>query len=121
MALISLPQGATIQRTGQVMTEIRETLQKSPIAKDVAGVFQTEGYSFVGNSENVGMAFIQLTDWSKRTETAMQLIPKANGILHNIHDAQIFVTNLPTIRGLSQIRRHRHVPTGTGAVSRARN
>ncbi len=102
LALISLPQGATIQRTGQVMAEMRETLQKSPIAKDIADVFQTEGFSFVGNSENVGMAFIQLTDWSKRSETAMQLIPEANAILHNIHDAQIFATNLPTIQGLSQ-------------------
>jgi multidrug efflux pump len=32
----------------------------------------------------------------------MQLIPQANKLLHGIHDAQIFVTNLPTIRGLSQ-------------------
>jgi multidrug efflux pump len=32
----------------------------------------------------------------------MQLIPQANQILHGIRDAQIFVTNLPTIRGLSQ-------------------
>jgi multidrug efflux pump len=32
----------------------------------------------------------------------MQLIPQANKILKGIGDAQIFVTNLPTIRGLSQ-------------------
>jgi multidrug efflux pump len=102
LALINLPQGATIQRTDQVMAEMRETLRESPIAKDVTNIFQAEGFSFVGSSENVGMAFIPLTDWSQRSQTAMQLIPQANAIFGNIHDAQIFVVNLPTIRGLSQ-------------------
>jgi multidrug efflux pump len=48
------------------------------------------------------MAFIKLTDWSKRSQTAMQLIPQANKILKAVTGAQIFVVNLPTIRGLSQ-------------------
>jgi multidrug efflux pump len=48
------------------------------------------------------MAFIKLTDWGKRSRTAMQLIPEANKILKGVTDAQIFVVNLPTIRGLSQ-------------------
>ena len=61
-----------------------------------------KGFSFVGQSENVGMVFIKLTDWGQRSRSAMQLIPQANQILHSINDAQIFVTNLPTIRGLSQ-------------------
>jgi multidrug efflux pump len=77
-------------------------LLKSPVGKDIVGIFQPEGFSFVGTSENVGMAFIKLSLWDKRSKTAMQLIPEMNGILHSIPDAQIFVTNLPTIRGLSQ-------------------
>jgi multidrug efflux pump len=48
------------------------------------------------------MAFMKLTDWDKRSQTAMQLIPQFNRILHGIPDAQIFAVNLPTIRGLSQ-------------------
>ncbi|GAB2551230.1 multidrug efflux RND transporter permease subunit [Rhodanobacter koreensis] len=102
LAVVSLPPGATLQRTNQVMTEIRDKLVHSPIGKDIVAVFQPEGFSFVGNAENVGMAFIKLTPWDKRSQTAMQLIPQANGILHSITDAQIFVVNLPTIRGLSQ-------------------
>jgi len=102
LAVISLPQGATLQRTDQVMTEIRNKLEHSPIANDIVAIFQPEGFSFVGNAENVGMAFIKLAPWDKRSQTAMQLIPQANGILHSITDAQIFVVNLPTIRGLSQ-------------------
>jgi multidrug efflux pump len=102
LALVNLPSGATLQRTNRVMTEVRDRLTNSPVGKDIAAIFQPEGFSFVGTSENVGMAFIKLTDWSKRSQTAMQLIPQVNQILQGVPDAQIFATNLPTIRGLSQ-------------------
>src|SRR6202522_3359712 len=102
LGIVNLPSGATLQRTDQVMAKVRDTLEHSAIGKDIDGIFSPEGFSFVGQSENVGMAFIKLTDWSKRSRTAMQLIPQANKILHGITDAQIFVVNLPTIRGLSQ-------------------
>jgi len=102
LALVGLPSGATLQRTDQVMSQMREDLMHSPIGKDVAGIFQPEGFSFVGQSENVGMAFIKLKPWGDRSQTAMQLIPRANRILQHIAGAQIFVVNLPTIQGLSQ-------------------
>jgi multidrug efflux pump len=102
LALVNLPPGATLQRTDQVMTQLRATLLHSPVGKDIAGIFQPEGFSFVGSSENVGMAFIKLTDWSKRSQTAMQLIPQANRAAAALSGAQIFAVNLPTIRGLSR-------------------
>jgi multidrug efflux pump len=102
LALVSLPPGGTLQRTDQVMSEMRDTLAHSAVGKDIADIFQPEGFSFVGTSENVGMAFIKLTDWDKRSQTAMQLIPQFNQALHGIRDAQLFAVNLPTIRGLSQ-------------------
>ncbi|MDR5882412.1 efflux RND transporter permease subunit [Caballeronia sp. LZ032] len=102
LALVNLPPGATLQRTAHVMDEVRDTLARSDVSRDIAGIFQPEGFSFVGTSENVGMAFIELTNWDKRSATAMALIPRMNRILSGIADAQIFVVNLPTIRGLSQ-------------------
>jgi multidrug efflux pump len=102
LALVNLPSGSTLQRTDHVMAELRDKLAHSAVGKDIVGIFQPEGFSFVGTSENVGMSFIKLADWDKRSETAMQLIPRINGILHSITDAQIFAVNLPTIRGLSQ-------------------
>jgi multidrug efflux pump len=84
------------------MTEVRDKLANSPFGKEIVGIFQPEGFSFVGTSENVGMSFIKLADWDKRHDTAMTLIPKINQTLHGITDAQIFAVNLPTIRGLSQ-------------------
>ncbi|MDR5817576.1 MULTISPECIES: efflux RND transporter permease subunit [unclassified Caballeronia] len=102
LALVNLPPGATLQRTAHVMDEVRDTLARSDVSRDIAGIFQPEGFSFVGTSENVGMAFIELTNWDKRSATAMALIPRMNRILSGVADAQIFVVNLPTIRGLSQ-------------------
>jgi multidrug efflux pump len=102
LALINLPPGSTLQRTDHVMAEVRDKLAHSAIGKEIVGIFQPEGFSFVGTSENVGMSFIKLADWDKRHDTAMTLIPQINQILHSIPDAQIFAVNLPTIRGLSQ-------------------
>jgi multidrug efflux pump len=102
LALVNLPPGATLQRTNQVMSQIRARLLHGPLGKDINSIFQPEGFSFVGTSENVGMTFIKLTDWSKRSQTAMQLIPQINNLLAPISGAQIFAVNLPTIRGLSR-------------------
>jgi multidrug efflux pump len=102
LALVNLPPGGTLQRTDEVMTEMRNKLEHSAVGKDISDIFQPEGFSFVGTSENVGMAFIKLTDWDKRSQTAMELIPQFNQALHGIRDAQLFAVNLPTIRGLSQ-------------------
>ena len=48
------------------------------------------------------MAFIRLKPWDERDITATDFIQKANGALLRIRDAQIFVVNLPTVRGLGQ-------------------
>ncbi|HTJ94729.1 MAG TPA: efflux RND transporter permease subunit [Pararobbsia sp.] len=102
LALVNLPPGSTLESTNKVMTEVREKLLHSSVGSAIYSMFQPEGFSFVGTSENVGMAFIKLKDWNERSRTAMQLIPQANQVLHSITDAQLFVVNLPTIRGLSQ-------------------
>jgi multidrug efflux pump len=99
LAIVSLPPGASLQRTQGVMKQIRDKLHGN---ENVDKIFQIAGFSFVGSGENTGMAFIKLKDWDDRKTTADEFIQQANGILHGIRDAQIFVVNLPTIRGLSQ-------------------
>jgi multidrug efflux pump len=102
VALVNLPPDATLQRTDQMMSQLRATLLNSPLGKDIIAIFQPEGFSFVGSSENVGISFIKLTPWSKRSQTAMQLIPRINKVAAAVSGAQIFAVNLPTIRGLSR-------------------
>ncbi|TCV97041.1 multidrug efflux pump [Luteibacter rhizovicinus] len=99
LAIVQLPPGSSITRTEKAMGDILGILKKDPA---VDGVFQISGFSFVGQGENVGMAFIRLKDWGERDLTATQFIQQANGKMQAVRDATIFVVNLPTIRGLSQ-------------------
>jgi multidrug efflux pump len=99
LAIVQLPSGATLQRTQKVMEDVRHTLEKDD-AFD--GMMAVSGFSFVGQGENVGMAFIRLKPWDERETTAGEFIQRANGALFGLRDAQIFVVNLPTVSGLSQ-------------------
>ncbi len=100
LAMVQLPPGATKQRSEAVMSEIWGVLRKDP---EIEHTVQIIGFSPVGSGENNGMAFIQLTDWSKRKLTAEQIIPRLNAQLHkDIRDASIVVVNLPTVHGLGQ-------------------
>ncbi|UNK51045.1 multidrug efflux RND transporter permease subunit [Lysobacter sp. S4-A87] len=99
IALIGLPPGASITRTNAVLDQVRETMQKQD---GFDGIFQVSGFSFVGQGENVGIAFIRLKPWEDRKVTASEFIQNANMALYGIRDAQIFVINLPTVSGLGQ-------------------
>ncbi|MDI9237659.1 efflux RND transporter permease subunit [Lysobacter sp. LF1] len=99
IALINLPPGASITRTNAVLDQVRETMSKD---EAFDGIFTVAGFSFVGQGENVGIAFIRLKPWDERKVTASEFIQKANGALFGIRDAQIFVINLPTVSGLGQ-------------------
>ena len=99
MAIVQLPPGATLQRTQKVFEQVRGTLEKQ---EGYEGMMQIAGFSFVGQGENVGMAFIKLKPWGERKVTAPEFIQSANGALQGIRDAQIFVVNLPTVQGLGQ-------------------
>jgi len=98
-ATIQLPPGATADRTFAVMKQVEQIVKKNPA---VHNIFDIGGFSFIGNGENVGMAFIHLKDWSDRSETANQIIEDFNKQFANIRDAQVFAINRPVIRGLGQ-------------------
>ncbi|MEO7114722.1 MAG: efflux RND transporter permease subunit [Caldimonas sp.] len=98
-ATIQLPPGSTADRTLEVMKQVEHIVGKSPAVRNI---FEMGGFSFVGNGENVAMAFIHLKDWSKRAQTADQLINEFNQQFVHIRDAQVFAVNRPVIRGLGQ-------------------
>ncbi len=100
MIIVQLPPGATLDRTDKVMDQIRHILSKDPATESV---FDISGWSFVGSGENVGMAFVKLKDWDKRSETAAQYIERNNGRLYmGIRNATVFMVNIPTVHGLGQ-------------------
>ncbi|MGV8944135.1 multidrug efflux RND transporter permease subunit [Thermomonas sp.] len=97
LAIVQLPPGATLERTKAVFEDMRVTLEKQ---EGYEGMMQVAGFSFVGQGENVGMAFIKLKGWGDRKATATEFIQGANQALYGLRDAQIFVINLPTVNGL---------------------
>jgi len=99
LAIVQLPPGATFQRTAAVMDQVQAVMEKQD---GFEGMMRIIGFSFVGQGENVGMAFVRLKPWDDRKQTAAEIIQASNGALRSIRDATIFVVNLPTVRGLSQ-------------------
>jgi multidrug efflux pump len=97
---VQLPPGATVERTTQVLQQIDKVLRRNPAVEFATLV---SGASFTGNGENVGRAFVKLVPYSERNITAPEFIRWANKQLPlEVHDARMFMINLPTIRGLGQ-------------------
>jgi len=102
LVIVQLPAGANMERTGAVLRQMEDIIQKHPAVDKVLDV---GGFSFVGQGENVGLGFIRLKEWDERTAPGDQIgafIHWANGALQGIRDARMFVVNLPTIRGLGR-------------------
>ncbi len=99
VATIQLPAGATIERTRDVMKQVEGIVEKVPA---VSHVFTIGGFSFIGRGENVGMAFIHLKDWSKRSEGVNEVIAELNRRFAGIRNARVFAMNQPVIRGLGR-------------------
>ncbi|HYP66610.1 MAG TPA: efflux RND transporter permease subunit, partial [Steroidobacteraceae bacterium] len=95
---VQLPAGANMARTREVMQHINAIIERNP---DVDYAFLIVGSSFIGTAENAGRAFVHLKPWDQRPDTAAEFIRWANTTLRReIHDAQVYVLNLPTVRGL---------------------
>jgi multidrug efflux pump len=63
---VTLPPGATDQRTKEVLAQVRDYYLNKE--KDyVEGVFTVAGFGFGGQGQNVGLAFIALKDFGLRT------------------------------------------------------
>ncbi|NBC98422.1 efflux RND transporter permease subunit [Atlantibacter hermannii] len=107
MTLVQLPAGATQQRTQKVLDEINDYYLTKE-SKNVESVFTVNGFSFSGQGQNAGIAFISLKPWEERSgdENKVQsIIMRATMAFRNIRDAMVFPFNLPAIIELG---------TGTG-------
>jgi len=100
LAIVQLPPGAAIEAHDQGDVAGRRHLEEGSA---VQYIFQVSGFSFVGQGDNVGLAFIRLKPWDTRKTNATDFIKHSNGALFmGLKDAQAFVVNLPTVQGLSQ-------------------
>lgn len=99
MTLVQLPAGATQQRTQQVLDEVTDYYLHNE-AKNVESVFTVNGFSFSGQGQNAGVAFISLKPWDERPgeeNKAQSVIARATTAFSHISDALVFPFNLPAI------------------------
>ncbi|EHA1082481.1 efflux RND transporter permease subunit [Photobacterium damselae] len=104
MVMVQLPPGASLERSQKVMDEVTHYF-KTEEKSTVESVFTVSGFSFVGQAQNAGMAFVGLKDWSERTAPGTDvnsIIKRAMIHFKDNQDAMIFAVNPPAIRELGQ-------------------
>jgi multidrug efflux pump len=96
---VLLPQGATQERTLDVIKQVEHQFLVEQ-KETVASVFSVAGFSFGGNGQNAGMAFVRLKDWSLRPGEDMAapaVVARAMGAFSKIKDAMVFAFAPPAV------------------------
>ncbi|HRL98913.1 MAG TPA: efflux RND transporter permease subunit [Acidovorax sp.] len=94
---VQLPPGATQERTLEAMKQVENFMLKQPEVESMVGVM---GFSFSGQGQNAGIAFVTLKDWEERpdaSQSASALAGRAFGALSQVRDAFIFPLSPPAI------------------------
>ena len=98
-AMIQTPAGASQERTVDVLKKLEEYFLEDE-KENVAGIFTVAGFSFAGNGQNSGIAFVNLKDWSERTspqQSVKAVIGRAYGAFAKIREAMVFAFAPPAI------------------------
>ncbi|SQM80054.1 multidrug efflux system protein [Escherichia coli] len=97
--MIQLPAGATQERTQKVLDQVTDYYLKNEKA-NVESVFTVNGFSFSGQAQNAGMAFVSLKPWEERSgdeNSAEAVIHRAKMELGKIRDGFVIPFNMPAI------------------------
>jgi multidrug efflux pump len=92
MTQVIAPVGATQQRTLQSVAKVEQHFLENEKGA-VRAVFGVQGFSFSGQGQNNGMAWVNLKDWSERKAAALHadaVAQRAMGALSQIKDAFVF-------------------------------
>jgi multidrug efflux pump len=102
LTMAQLPIGATMDRTDRVLAQVtRHYLETEKDA--VEGIMTVSGFSFAGEGQNVGMAFVKLKPFDERKSPALKaqaVAGRAMGAFATIADARVFALAPPTVPGL---------------------
>ncbi|WP_201615662.1 efflux RND transporter permease subunit [Psychrobacter urativorans] len=101
--LVQLPAGATLDETEAVLDKVT-TYYDTEEEANVDSAFTVAGFSFAGQGQNMGLAFIRLTDWADRKgdeNTAQAVAARAMGYFSTqLNEAQVFAIVPPAITEL---------------------
>jgi hydrophobic/amphiphilic exporter-1 (mainly G- bacteria), HAE1 family len=102
IALVQLPDGASLERTQKALDRVYEVSRKTP---GVSQVITIAGVSALDNSatlSSAGVAYIILKDWGERGkgEDLLSLFKNLNASLAAVDEADILVMPPPPIQGV---------------------
>ncbi|ELY4320890.1 efflux RND transporter permease subunit [Cronobacter turicensis] len=99
MTMVQLPSGATQARTQQVLDQVTHYYLNDEKA-NVDSVFTVSGFSFSGQGQNAGIAFISLKPWEERPgheNSVGAIVSRASHAFSKLQDGLVFPFNLPAI------------------------
>jgi multidrug efflux pump len=97
--MIQLPPGAAQGRTLKVIEEVERHFLEDEKAT-VMSLFTVAGFSFAGQGQNMGIAFIDLKDWSERNRAEHKVgavVGRAMAAFSRIKDAMVFAFTPPAV------------------------
>ncbi len=101
-AQVSMPTGTTMEETARTMDKLRDHFLVDEKA-NIAGIFTISGFGFVGQGQNVGLAFIQLKPWEDRegdANTVAAVAQRANQALAGIRAGMVIGFVPPAVQEL---------------------
>jgi multidrug efflux pump len=96
---LTLPPGATANRTQAVLNDVSDYLLHDE-SKLVSGVLAVNGFGFAGRGQSSGICFVKLRDWSQRkgaANTVAALAKRAMGRFAGMKDAMVFAFVPPAV------------------------
>ncbi|MGI2022603.1 efflux RND transporter permease subunit [Shewanella glacialipiscicola] len=92
-----LPTNSTQESTLKVLEKVSDHFMAE---EGVNSVFSVAGFSFAGQGQNMGLAFVGLKDWSERSEPGMDvqsIAGRAMGAFSQMKDALVFAFVPPAV------------------------
>ena len=100
MVIVQTPQGASLQYTSNVCSEVEKVISQVP---DIDGAFTIVGFSFTGSASNRAIIFLNLKPFEQRRgrgHTGADIVAKLRGPLFGITDGLAIPFNPPAVQGL---------------------
>ena len=100
MVVVQSPQGASLEYTANICTQIESAVLNLP---DIEGTFSVIGFGFSGNASNRAIVFVPLTSFDKRkgdAHSAAAVLQNMRGPLAGIQGALAVPFNPPAVQGL---------------------
>jgi HAE1 family hydrophobic/amphiphilic exporter-1/multidrug efflux pump len=101
IAAVILPDGASLERTDKVVSEVIKEVKSNPYNKDVVAF---TGFDFLGGGyrNNAATMFVTQKDWSERPVPVQALVGELFMKTAHIKEALVLAFNPPPIFGLGQ-------------------